>query len=109
MCSGVDLSPALVAQGFDARDTIDAIEASCNRGGGSAAIPAEARAQLESVSKILNIGWIADGTARDATIICPRSSNCPRERHCMGTIAPKRQPQIEEIRDQLMQSAADPH
>jgi transcriptional regulator with XRE-family HTH domain len=108
MCSGVDLSPALAAQGFDAQETIDAIEASCNRGGGVAAIPERARRQLDSVSKILNIGWISDGAAKDASIICPRSSNCPRERHCLGKVAPRRQPQIDEIRDQVIRSTPEP-
>ena len=84
LCAGIDLAPALHAQGTDPATAIDSIEASCNRNGGSGPIPAEARAQLESVAKILNIGWVADGTAKDATIICPRSTNCPRDAHCLG-------------------------
>ena len=106
LCAGVDLSPALVAQGFDAAATTDQIEASCNRGGGTAAIPAEARRQLESISKILNIGWIADGATKEATIICPRSSTCPRDKHCLGKAAKQRlKPQIDRIREQLIASA----
>ncbi|NNF40142.1 MAG: DUF3612 domain-containing protein, partial [Woeseiaceae bacterium] len=53
LCAGVDLSPALIAQNIDPTDTIDMIETSCNRGGGSAPIPAEAQKQLQSISKIL--------------------------------------------------------
>lgn len=83
-CVGVDLAPALSAQNIDAMKTIDMIEASCNKGSGTAPVPAEARDQLASIGKILNIGWIANGAQNDATIICQRSSNCPRDTHCLG-------------------------
>ena len=102
LCAGVDLAPALSAQNIDAMKTIDMIESSCNRGGGSAAIPLEARQQLESISKILNIGWIADGSEQDATIICQRSSSCPRDKHCLGKQQPKLKPKIDEIRDSIV-------
>lgn len=102
LCAGVDLAPALKAQNIDPGDTIDMIEASCNRGGGTAAIPTEARKQLESISKILNIGWIGEGSSKDATIICQRSSNCPRDKHCLGKAPPKLKPQIDQIREALV-------
>jgi len=102
LCAGIDLAPALLAQGFAAQELIDTIETACNRGGGSAQIPRDARLQLESVSKILNIGWIAEGAAKDANIICPRSSTCPRTKHCLGRSAPRRRSQIDEIRDSLL-------
>jgi len=102
LCAGVDLAPALSAQNIDAMKTIDMIEASCNRGGGSAPIPVEAREQLESIAKILNIGWIAEGTVKDATIICQRSSNCPRDKHCLGKPKPKLKPKIDEIREAIV-------
>ena len=98
LCAGVDLAPALAAQGIEASSTIDSIEASCNSGGGSGPIPEASRRQLESIGKILNIGWIADGAAKDATIICPRSSGCPRDKHCLGRARQKLKPQIDEIR-----------
>jgi len=104
LCAGVDLEPALQAQGIDAADTIEQISAACNRNGGSAAIPVEPRKQLESISKILNIGWIAIGAAKDATIICPRSSDCPREKHCLGKAPPKLTPEIDEIRRAVVSS-----
>jgi len=102
LCAGVDLAPALRSQNIDPMDTIDMIEASCNRGGGSAAIPIEARKQLDSIGKILNIGWIGEGAEKDATIICQRSSNCPRKKHCLGKAPPKLKPQIDQIRDALV-------
>ncbi|MEM7432999.1 MAG: DUF3612 domain-containing protein [Pseudomonadota bacterium] len=105
LCAGVDLAPALRAQGIDPLETIDTIEASCNAGGGSGEIPRNARAQLESIGKILNIGWIEAGCEKDATIICPRSSSCPRDQHCLGRAAATRRPQIEEIRESLRANA----
>ena len=102
LCAGVDLAPALQSQNINPADTIDMIEASCNQGGGSAPIPVEARKQLESIGKILNIGWIGDGAEKDATIICQRSSNCPRNNHCLGKAPPKLTPQIDRIRDALV-------
>lgn len=106
LCVGVDLSPALSAQNINAMDTIEMIEASCNLSGGSAPIPAEARAQLDSIAKILNIGWIAEGAQKDATIICQRSSNCPREKHCLGKQMPKLKPKIDEIREAIIGTRA---
>ncbi len=102
LCVGVDLAPALRAQNIDPAETIDEIERSCNATGGTGAIPKNARQQLDSVGKILNIGWIAEGTQKDATIICPRSSTCPREKHCIGKQPPKLKPQIDEIRESLL-------
>ncbi|MCO4812609.1 MAG: DUF3612 domain-containing protein [Gammaproteobacteria bacterium] len=102
LCAGVDLAPALKAQNIDPNDTIDMIEASCNRGGGTAPVPTEARRQLDSISKILNIGWIGEGSSKDATIICQRSSSCPRDKHCLGKAPPKLRPQIDQIREALI-------
>jgi transcriptional regulator with XRE-family HTH domain len=108
LCAGIDLAPALRAQNIDPLDTINAIEDSCNEGGGSGDIPPAARAQLESIAKILNIGWVAEGCKKEATIICPRSSACPREKHCLGKQPRKLRPQIDEIREALIASDRRP-
>jgi transcriptional regulator with XRE-family HTH domain len=105
LCVGVDLAPALRAQNIDPLDTINVIENSCNKGGGSGEIPPSARAQLESIGKILNIGWIAEGCKKEATIICPRNSACPRNKHCLGKQPIKLRPQIDEIREALRSSS----
>ncbi len=105
LCAGVDLGPALDSQGFSTQDVIEQIERSCNRGGGTAAIPAEARQKLLSISKILNIGWVGDGAAKDASIICPRSSACPRDRHCLGRSASRQRPMVEQMRERLVEES----
>lgn len=102
LCAGVDLAPALRAQNIEPKETIAAIEKSCNSNGGSGPIPDEAAGQLQSISKILNIGWIAQGAKKDATIICPRSSGCPRDTHCLGKAVPRLKPQIDQIRESLL-------
>ncbi|MFK7885275.1 MAG: DUF3612 domain-containing protein [Gammaproteobacteria bacterium] len=101
LCAGVDLAPALRAQNIEPRDIIDAIETSCNAGGGSGDIPAAVRTQLQSVGRILNIGWIAEGCRKPATIICPRSSSCPREKNCLGKRQPKQPSPIDQLREEL--------
>ena len=57
---GVDLAPALDAQGFDGAATVRQIAESCRRGGGEGAIAREAAEQLRTVSHVLNIAWIAE-------------------------------------------------
>ena len=75
---GVDLVPALEAQGFDGDGLAAAVAEACRRGGGDAPIPPAATAALRSVSQVLNIHWILDALGTPAGVICPRSGACPR-------------------------------
>jgi hypothetical protein len=79
---GVDLAPALEAQGFDAESVVAEIAAACRRNGGEAPIPAEASERIRTVAHVLNIAWIADALGNGASIICPRSRSCPRQPPC---------------------------
>ena len=76
ICAGLDLKPALSAQGVNVEHTIESIYDSCKGVGGSGIIPDDAKLQIQSASKILNVGWIADGANHEATVICPRGSCC---------------------------------
>jgi transcriptional regulator with XRE-family HTH domain len=76
---GVDLLPALDAQGFSGESIVAAVADSCRRGGGDGAIPAEAATAIRAASQVLNIAWIADALSSRASVICPRSGACPRE------------------------------
>jgi hypothetical protein len=76
---GVDLLPALDAQGFDGDDIVDEVAESCRRGGGDGAIPAKASAAIRAASQVLNISWVADALGSQASVICPRSGACPRQ------------------------------
>src|ERR1700744_1449309 len=75
---GVDLLPALDAQGFDGEEIVSAVADSCRRGGGDGAIPAVASNAIRAASQVLNISWIADALGANASVICPRSGACPR-------------------------------
>jgi transcriptional regulator with XRE-family HTH domain len=79
---GVDLLPALEAQGFAGEDIVAAVAESCRRGGGDGVIPAEAAAAIRAASQVLTISWIADALGSKASVICPRSGACPRHPPC---------------------------
>jgi hypothetical protein len=79
---GVDLLPALDAQGFDGEHIVAAVAESCRRGGGDGAIPADATNAIRAASQVLNISWIADALGSKASVICPRSGACPRQPPC---------------------------
>jgi transcriptional regulator with XRE-family HTH domain len=76
---GVDLLPALEAQGFDGASVVGAVAESCRLGGGDGQIPAEAAASIRAASQVLNIAWVADALDSPASVICPRSGACPRQ------------------------------
>src|SRR6202790_4926906 len=76
---GVDLLPALDAQGYDGESIVAAVAESCRRGGGDGAIPPEATTAIRAASQVLNISWIADALSSQASVICPRSGACPRQ------------------------------
>jgi transcriptional regulator with XRE-family HTH domain len=79
---GVDLVPALDAQGFDGEAVVAQVAESCRRGGGDGKIPAEAASSIRAASQVLNIAWIADALDSQASVICPRSGACPRQPRC---------------------------
>jgi transcriptional regulator with XRE-family HTH domain len=85
---GIDLVPALDAQGYDGADIVSSVSEACRRGGGDAPIPSAARAALESVSQVLNIHWIHDALDTPAGVICPRSGACPRSPRRCGSGRP---------------------
>src|ERR1700691_6355826 len=76
---GVDLLPALDAQGIDGESVVAAVADSCRRGGGDGRIPSAAAASIRAASQVLNIAWIADALDSPASVICPRSGACPRQ------------------------------
>lgn len=82
LCAGIDLNPAIDAQGKSALDIAEALKATCVKKGGSAAIPLAIKKDLASVSRILNIAWVARGIEGEARLICPRGAECPRRPSC---------------------------
>ena len=85
---GIDLGPALDAQGFDSDALTAAVFDACKRGHGDGAIPAATVQALTTVAKVLNISWVADALKHPASLICPRSNGCPRQpQSCQSSAA----------------------
>lgn len=82
LCAGIDLNPAINAQGGDALSIAEELKASCVRGGGSTAIPRHIKKDLTTIAKILNINWIERGIENQARLICSRGAVCPRQPSC---------------------------
>jgi len=82
LCAGIDLNPAIAAQGKDPIAIAAELKESCGGNGGSAPIPPSIKSELDSIAKILNIAWVERGIENEARVICPRSGTCPREPKC---------------------------
>jgi len=82
LCAGVDLNPALGAQGNDAAAMANELKQACISGGGSVLIPKSIKQEFGRISRILNIAWLERGIEKEARLICPRSSTCPRNPKC---------------------------
>ncbi|MCP3673403.1 MAG: DUF3612 domain-containing protein [Gammaproteobacteria bacterium] len=84
LCAGIDLNPAIEAQGHDAVSLANDLKEICSKQGGSAAIPKNIKKDLMSVARILNISWVESGIESNARLICSRGSACPRDPGCYG-------------------------
>ena len=82
LCAGIDLNPAIEAQGRDAEALANDLKNACAKQGGSASIPKSIKTDLMSVARILNISWVERGIENDARLICSKGSDCPREPSC---------------------------
>jgi transcriptional regulator with XRE-family HTH domain/predicted transcriptional regulator len=98
---GIDLAPALRANGFDAAHILEVVAKECAHQGGHATIPAGASAAIQAVSRVLNIAWLEDALDSPATIICPRSTNCQRHKSCTGGL-PSRAREIADVRKEII-------
>lgn len=84
LCAGIDLNPAITAQGGDAATMAEELKEACQAKGGTAAVPKAVQPELTRIGRILNIGWIERAIEKDVRHICPRSSACPRQPVCQG-------------------------
>lgn len=82
LCAGIDVNPALEAQGADAASIAQSLKQVCNDNGGTATIPISIRKELQKTAKLLNIEWLNRGIEKPVRMICPRSSACPRNPSC---------------------------
>ncbi|MPY21509.1 DUF3612 domain-containing protein [Shewanella psychropiezotolerans] len=82
LCAGIDLNPAIEAQGGDANAMASELKQACVKHGGEAEIPKAIKKDLTSVAKILNINWVERGIDTQARLICSRGAVCPRQPTC---------------------------
>jgi len=82
LCAGIDLNPAIAAQGMDADAMAQELKALCNSQGGAGQIPAAIKSTLSTVANILNINWVARSLQKPAQLICARGNHCPRDPAC---------------------------
>jgi transcriptional regulator with XRE-family HTH domain len=82
LCAGIDLNPAIDAQGMDADAMAQELKALCNSQGGAGKIPPAIKSTLSTVANILNINWVARSLEKPAQMICSRGNHCPREPAC---------------------------
>jgi len=85
LCAGIDVNPALDAQGKDALSIAESIQDQCRKAGGMTHLDTRVKKELTSVARILNIGWLERGIEKEARLICPRSNQCPRTPTCVNS------------------------
>jgi transcriptional regulator with XRE-family HTH domain len=85
LCTGIDLNPAIEAQGGDAKQMAEDLKKACSENGGQSALPPSIKNKLTSVSRILNINWVERGITADARLICSRGAVCPRKPSCYAS------------------------
>lgn len=98
---GVDLAPALDANGVCSQKLTAAVFDQCLHSGGEGQIPKAARQALAAVAQVLDIAWIEEALTSDARIICPRSTRCPRAARCEGA-RPCLAQEITDVRDEIL-------
>jgi transcriptional regulator with XRE-family HTH domain len=103
---GIDLAPALDANGIDSGEVIRAITSECLHRRGEPTMPRAADHALRAAARVLNIAWIEEALTHPPRIICPRSSRCPRPERCEGA-APSRAREVTDVRAEIL-GRADP-
>ena len=98
---GVDLAPALDANGAKSPELIDSVFGECLHRRGEARMPKPAIQVLGAVANVLNIAWIEDALTQPARIICPRSARCPRSERCEQA-RPSRAREIADVREEIL-------
>lgn len=101
---GIDLAPALLDQMADSEALIDAVAARALGHGGQETLPEKIKNAIATVARVLNIHWVEDALERKASIICPRSSNCPRSRPCRKGPGKNAPPTLENLRREALGS-----
>ena len=100
---GIDLVPALEANGVDATQVVDHLAEECQRRGGAAKIPKAEADAICAVANVLNIEWVKESLSNNARIICPRNTRCARDGKCDGVHATGAR-DITDVRQEIIDS-----
>lgn len=100
---GIDLLPALEANGVDATQVADRIAEECLRRGGAAKIAKAESDAISIVANVLNIEWVRESLSNNARIICPRNTRCGRDGKCDGVHATVAR-DITDVRQEILDS-----
>jgi transcriptional regulator with XRE-family HTH domain len=98
---GIDLAPALDANGTESSQIIQDITRECLKGRGDGAMPRSAAGAVGAAARVLNIAWVEEALAHPPRIICPRSSRCPRPERCESAV-PSRAREITDVREEIL-------
>ncbi len=82
LCAGIDLNPAIDAQGGDSQALAHELQQLCVQNHGMATIPNSMKREFTTIARILNIHWIEKGIEAPARLICSRGAVCPRQPSC---------------------------
>jgi hypothetical protein len=82
LCAGIDLNPAIEAQGIDVDTMAQELKQLCVTAKGGAMVPKAIRSTLNTVANVLNIQWVQRSMEKPAQLICARGSSCPRQPGC---------------------------
>jgi len=100
---GIDLVPAIESQGFDSAGLVESIASACHKGRGEALAPRAAKQAILSTGRVLNIAWISEAAELPASIICPRSTGCPRPVRCKDLPSLSKTAAISDVRRQIIE------
>ncbi len=100
---GIDLAPALEANGMDATQIVEHIAEECRRHGGAAKILKPEADAIRVVAKVLNIAWVEESLNNSARIICPRSTRCALNGTCEGVHTTGAR-DITDVRQEILES-----
>tara|TARA_B110000467_G_scaffold164298_1_gene192936 strand:- start:372 stop:1946 length:1575 start_codon:yes stop_codon:yes gene_type:complete len=101
--TGINLGPAIESLGINKNELLNEIDENCINNKGDILLGGEAKNHLLKAAKILNISWVEDAINNSCSIICPRSTNCPRPIPCEKQPSKKKNfSWLEEIKKEII-------
>ena len=88
---------------IEQNEILNEIDENCINNKGDILLGGEAKNYLLQAAKILNISWVEDAINNSCSIICPRSTNCPRPIPCEKQPSKKKNfSWLEEIKKEII-------